>query len=109
MGSIFRNQEESLNPGNLGVPILVKCTGDPTLGFCVAPHVSLHQQNVTLSPPCASAEEIPGTLCAISTRSPGAPREGALTWWEAPLGMNRSSKGQSGKNLEVQGAVSHQM
>ena len=62
MGSIFRNQEESLNPRNLGVPILVKCTGDPTLGFCVAPHVSLHQQNVTLSPPCASAEEIPGTL-----------------------------------------------
>lgn len=33
MGSIFRNQEESLNPGNLGVPILVKCTGDLTLGW----------------------------------------------------------------------------
>ena len=33
MGSIFRNQEESLNPRNLGVPILVKCTGDPTLGW----------------------------------------------------------------------------
>lgn len=76
-------------------------------GFYIAPHVLLHWQNVSISPVCASAEEIPEALCTISTGNLGA-HEAEWTHLGGSHGAGRKApKDRVTWTWEVQGAVGH--